>query len=357
MATNLQPLTIKRIIVHEVSGHLPHQEKASPIKGYELEALDEEAKIEVEGRIMQVLGRQSQSIEVAVEEDGDDSAFQICAQLLDQEDNDFINSSYALAEKLAEAQAAKSVPGGLVVIFDGEVGQPARRFVAVLKAEKQGGFVRQEGIAGKSLQFLRDIFLTENAKLYKIGFLHERETTDDKGFRNKSNFSVLVYDHLITRGNQEKAAQYFYKVFLGCGFMPDSKHQTRKFYLGTQDFTNKIDLTQEQKLDINQALHVYVNVSSERTIDPVQFAADYIPEQLQGEYKKHISDLGLPSHAIAKDVSALQNELKRRVIVWEDKIRLTAPADVFKNKISIIPAEDDPDTTIITVRSKIKEQK
>lgn len=357
MTINLQPLNIKRIIVHEVSGHVSHQEKAAAIRGNGLEILDDEAKKEVEGRIIQVLGRQSQSIEVAVEADGDSSTFQICAQLLDKNDADFIASSYALAEKLALAQATKTVPGGLVVVFDGEVGQPAQRFVAVLKAEKQGGFVRRDGVAGKSLQFLREIFLTENAKLYKIGLLREKETAADGGFRDTVHFSVMVYDHLITRGNQEQAAQYFYKAFMECGFLPSSKHQTRKFFLETQAFINKAELSQDQKLDIGQALHVYVNVSNETTIDPVQFSADFMPDGVRDEYMRHIAGAGLPAHAITKDVSALQNELKRRVVIWEDKIRLTAPADVFRDKISIGPDAEDPDITVIRVRAKIKEQK
>ena len=357
MPINLQPLNIKRVIVHEVSGHLPHQEMASALKGEGLEELDEEAKKEVEGRIIQVLGRHSQSIEVAVEDDGEDSTFQLSAQLLDKDDDSFIALSYGLAERLAAAQAAKSVPGGLVVVFDGEVGEPAERFIAVLKAEKQGGFVRREGTAGKSLQFLREIFLTENAKLYKIGFFQELEIADDAGFRDINHFRVTVYDHLVTRGNREQAAQYFYKVFLGCGFLPSSKNQTRKFFLETQKFINKAELSQDDKLELGNALHVYVKVNNQQTIDPIQFAAEYMPDSVRDDYRHHITEAGLPSHAIIKDVSGLQNELKRRVVVWEDKIRLTAPVDIFNDKIHLQSAEDDPDTTIIRVRAKIKEQK
>ena len=228
MPISLEQLSINRIIVHEIFGHIPHSEKEAPIKGTELEVLTDDAKKAVEDRIVQVLGRHSQSVEVAVEDDTEGSTFQACAGLLEVDDSGFVDLSYNLAERLANAQSTKAVPGGLVVVFDGTVGTPARRFIAVLKAEKQGGFVRHTGQTGTALQYLKEIFLTEDAKLYKIGFFQENVSHNDDTYRDTTHFTVMVYDHLITRGNKEAAAQYFYKTFLGCAFLKSSKTLTRK---------------------------------------------------------------------------------------------------------------------------------
>ena len=358
MPISLQQFSINRIILHEVSRHVPHADKAEPVKGTELIKLTDEAKKAIEDRIVQVLGRDSQSIEVEVDDDSEASTFQSCVKLMDQGDADFVDYSFNLAQRLATAQASKSVPGGLVVVFDGTVGSPTKRFISILKAEKQAGFVRHAGQNGMALEYLKEIFLTEDTKLYKIGFIHEDEEDTDGGFRETSQFTVMIYDHLITRGNREAAAQYFYKVFLGCKFAKSSKSQTRKYYLETQKFVNDSALSQEDKLDLIQALYSYVKVNNEQIIDPAKFAVDHMPVDVQDAYSKHLRKVGLPPHAINKDLSALQTELKRRQIVMEGQVRLSAPAEAFQEKsVEVWTPEDEPDVTMIKVRGKITGQR
>ena len=50
------------------------------------------------------------------------------------------------ADKLADAQQAKNLPGGILVVFSGTVGPASHPFVGVIKAEKQSGF-RERGTA------------------------------------------------------------------------------------------------------------------------------------------------------------------------------------------------------------------
>jgi nucleoid-associated protein YejK len=358
MPINLEQLSINRIIVHEIFGHEPIAEKTVPIKGTELEILSADAKTAVQDRIIQVLGRHSQSVEVDVEDDAETSTFQACVRLIDIEEQEFIDFSYQLALRLADAQATKSsAPGGLVVVFDGTVGTNARRFIAILKAEKQGGFVRRSGEKHNALQYLNEIFMTEDAKLYKIAFFQEEETSSDKGFRDSKHFTVMVYDHLITREKKEKAAQYFYQKFLGCAFPKSGKALTRKFYLETMGFIRSADVSDEDKYDLGQATRTYVKVNQERIIDYPKFAADYMKPVLQDAYTDHMAKAGLPPNSFPKDISLLETELKRRSITWDGKIRLSAPSDIFRDKIEVQPPTDGSQVTTIKVHGRITEQK
>ena len=84
-------------------------------------------------------------------------------------DNAFINLSQTVTANLAEAQKSKGIPGGIVVVIEGTCGHPARNLMCVIKAEPHAGFIKRQEEGQLLLQYLKDLILTPQAKLYKIG--------------------------------------------------------------------------------------------------------------------------------------------------------------------------------------------
>ena len=110
-------------------------------------------------------------------------------------------------------------------------------------------------------------------------------------------------------------------------------------------------------MDLGQAAYTYVKVNQEQTIDYTKFAADHMTPSIQDAFTNHMAGIGLPPHSFPKDTSLLEKELKRRSITLDGKIKLSAPADIFRDQIEIWTPVDDPEVTMIKVHGKITEQK
>src|SRR3546814_2510754 len=75
-------------------------------------------------------------------------------------DDDFVRISTEAADQLADAQRTRTLPGGVLVVFDGEVDHPAKRIIGVIKAEPQNGFTRTRADGRMLLQYLEELLLT-----------------------------------------------------------------------------------------------------------------------------------------------------------------------------------------------------
>jgi len=215
-----------------------------------------------------------------------------------------------------------------------------------------------------SLEYIKELILTPQAKLYKIGaFLRDEPAAATKQEPTKG-WRAFLFDDLITKGNKLTAAQYFYDIFLGFEFPSNSAFQTKEFHTLTKNFVRNADIEQEKKIGLLNALITYLKTDQSATVQVHYFSQTYLGDTaLQDAYTSYMAQKKFPTTAIHKDLSEIQNQLKLRKITFGHEIKFTAPADQFENYVQIKTIEGDPgkngnrpNWTQITVRDHIRDQ-
>lgn len=355
-------LSITRIITHEVFQRDNERNIIPPVYGTSLVTLNPQGIDAFCGRIMDAMGRASRALEMTIIQVDEASACALADKLVDLDDALFVVNSSAAANKLTSAQGRRGLPGGILVVFTGSAGHPSKRIVGYIKAETHSGFTRQQDANGSiSLQFLTNLLLTPQTKLYKIGIFVE----NDPGVAELQNgWRAFIYDDQISASNKLSAAQYFYEGFLGCAFPETSARRTREFHDYTKDFIQRIDIPEEQKIDLHNALVTYLKVDQSPTVQTSVFSQNYFDDPtLRDAYEQFMAQKDFPTAAIHKDLSDVTTALRYRKVSFSDDIKLIVPADKFESMIRMetIEGEADghgtvPTWTRITVKDRIRKQ-
>lgn len=361
-----QNLNISRIIIHEVFKRNEDRSMREPRYGNQLIQLDVEARDALQQRITNALGQSSHGVEMAIQDCADSSIWNLgkCAIESAGNDDEFIHISQGITAKLAAAQTNKGVPGGIVVVVDGTSGHPAHSFMCVIKAEPHGGFTRREEDGQLLLEYLKDLILTPQAKLYKIGAFVRNDPLAANAQQPAAGWRAFLFDDLITQGNKLGAAQYFYETFLGLAFPSNSAFQTKQFHTLTKEFIRSANVDEEKKNDLLNALTIYLKADQTTTVQVAVFSDAYLDTpELQDAYTHYMEQKHFPQQAIHKDLTEVESALKQRKLVFSHNIKLTAPADQFEDYVRIQTIDGDPDAngqvpkwTRITVRDHIRDQ-
>lgn len=356
-------LSIRRIVVHEIHKRTDGREIVQPTYGIGLEILDREALEALCDRINSAMGSAARSMELDIVQTGHGSSILLAKDLVSADDALFIEQSRAVADNLASAQKRRDLPGGVLIVFTGITGHPSKRIVGIIKAEIHNGFTRRASDGGvKSLQFLKDLLLTPQTKLYKIGiFLEQDPQTRDP---LPAGWRAFIYDDQISASNKLTAAQYFYEGFLGCGFPETSARKTREFHDYTKDFIKNLDWTEERKTDLHNALITYLRVDQSATVQVSSFAQAYLPDaQTRDSYIGHMLSQKFPEGAVVKDLTEVASALRYRKVTFRSDVKLIAPADKFEAlvRIRVIDGEVDedgqvPSWTEVIIRDRIRTQ-
>lgn len=349
-------VSIKRIAVHDVHKRLDDKKEVPPTYGTALISLNDEAMDYFVGVVVTAMGNQSQSMQMdIVTPVAVSTAFSACGGLLQAGDADFLQQSKQFADMLTKAQTRRDVPGGVLVVFDGTVGYPARKFVGLIKAETHRGL---RHASPNQVQFLKDLFLGPQAKLYKVGVY----VCDDDAADAPSGWSAYVYDSQMSAANRDNAAHYFYGSFLGCELPSNAAQLTKKFYDETRNFINKTDLAPEQKADLLTGLYTYLKVDQSATVETSAFAKTYMEsDDLRDAYAAYMKQKAFPGNAVHKDVTDIGSRLRRRRLSFSRNVQLTAPSEAFEDLVQVrsIPADDSAPGQVwtqITIRDRIREQ-
>lgn len=359
-------LTIGRIIIHEIFRLNEDRTMMEPRYGNGLIQLDAEAKDALQKRITEALGSSSHGVEMSINDVGAHSVWSSTKTIIEAAGNDaqFIQLSQAITAKLAASQTTKVVPGGIVVIIDGTVGHPARPFVCVIKAEPHPGFIKREENGQLLLEYLRDLILTPEAKLYKIGAFVRSDAAQANAQQPTDGWRAFLFDDLITKGNRLGAAHYFYSTFLGLKFPSNSAFQTKEFHTLTKTFIRSADISEESRSDLLNALTAYLKADQIATIQVGTFSDTYLgTAELRDAYTHYMEQNEFPVQAIHKDLSEVAPALKKRKISFGHNISLTAPPEEFEGLVRIQSIDGDADEhgqvpkwTQITIRDRIREQ-
>lgn len=352
-------LTVSRIMVHDVHRRRDDKKAVPPTYGTALIRLNDEAMDYFVSVVVTAMGNQSQSMTMDITTPlAPGAAVTVAEELLACDDAAFLEKSRLFADKLTTAQARRDIPPGVLVVFDGTVGHPSRRFVGLIKSETHRGL---RHASPDQVQFLKDLFLGPQAKLYKVGvFVWNDESSEVPA----GGWSAHIYDSQMTAANRDGAAHYFYGGFLGCDLPANAAQLTKRFYDETRSFINKTDLAVEDKADLLTGLYTYLKVDQSSLVEVGAFAKAYMAdEDLQDAYAAFMRKKSFPNTAVLKDISDIGSRLRRRRLSFSRNIQLTAPSEAFEDLVevkSIQPldgsAGDADMWTQITIRDRIRDQ-
>lgn len=360
----LNNLRITRIAAHEILRRNDDRMMIEPRYGDEVIDLTDDALDELADRIVTALGRASRSMDMDIVQSGAGSAVDLSRQIISAaHDEAFVDVSKDVADKLANSQASRAIPGGVLVVISGEAGYPARKMVALIKAEVQSGFVKKFREDGSlAVEFLTDLFLTPESKLYKIGIFVAPPA--DPMPVLPEGWQASVYDVAMTAGNRLTAAQYFYERFLGLGFPRNAAMYTKQFHDLTRAYIGGLPLSEEKKSDLHNALITYLKVEVNNAIHVGEFADLYFDEPAaKNAFQDYMAANDFPLQQVQKDLGDIQANLRFRRVVFPRDIKLTAPAESFGDMVTLETIEGDPDSdgqiqqwTRITVKGRIQAQ-
>jgi hypothetical protein len=363
---SFENMSIGRIIIHEVLARGEDKAFVQPIYGTQILELPQDARDALQTRITNALGQSSHGVEMAIRETGSESAWHVAKEIIASQGNNpqFVSLSQNIASKLGTAQTHRTIPGGIVVVIEGTCGNPVRSFMCVIKAEPHGGFTKRQADGHLTLEYIKELILTPQAKLYKIGSFLCQDPAAATTQAPVAGWRAFLFDDNITQGNKLSAAQYFYENFLGLAFPSNSAFQTKQFHALTKDFIRNANVNSEKKIDLLNALTTYLKTNQAATIQVDEFSQCYFGDaQLQDAYTAHMQQKKFPATAIHKDLSEVQSQLRFRKLTFGNDIRLTAPADKFESYVRIESIEGDADEhgnvpkwTKITVRDHIRDQ-
>lgn len=342
MNVSFENLQIKKIITHEVfkpENKTVRQPNVSDC----LTTLPIEGLKNLQNRIIKVMGKESKSIKMDIALKSDDSCYYYSSECYHVEDEKFITVSKKIAERYSTAHTSAKWPGGLIVVISATITAINIPCVFIIKADEQSGFSKEIEESSVILTFLQNVFLTPSSKLYKIGvFIKGKEY-------------AYLFDSNIKSFKTESAATYFYSNFLGLSLPSDSKQNTRKFYELTTEFIKQTDLPDSKKIELQQALHIELKVSQKTVIEPLKFAGDFFPKELNQDYINYLKNKDFPTISISKDITLIKDKLKIRRLNFSTNVKITAPSESFNDLIKI-GLKDNEGYTTIKVKGDLSNQ-
>lgn len=347
-------LKVTSLVVHEVHKRDSAGEKL-PTFSESLEALTPEAHEVFRDRVGGALASPSRCVEMALKNKSEGSTFALVKRLLVANEAEFISTSRAAATNLSSVQTSIAFPGGLLMVFSGTVGAPEKRYTGFLKAEPQNGF-RQGVQDGRNiLEFLNKLFLTPDAKVYKIGMFIENDA-EAHSESPENGFRYFLFDANITSKETAKAATYFYESFLGFTLLQSGAKTTRKFIEVTKNFINQMSVDEETKLDLRSALTTYMRVDQNSVASVNDFGERYFSDpSTKDAFVQFAEKHHLPAQAFTKDLSESKSLLRRRKVRFGGDVQLSVPAESFAKLVSIkkVSGDNDAEWTQITIREKL----
>lgn len=362
---HLLKLSIDRIITHQIYRRDTNGDIVPPHQSQEYTIFDRPAMEKFKQRVREAIGEKSNAVQMKIVHQGQNDLVTLVDQMVDQGEDDFAESSFDIALKLAKDQDRKNYPGGLLVIFLGTQGMDSKKVFGIIKAEVHSGYEKKVNqITNEiSLRYVEELLLTPGTKLYKTAGFIEKETYDGVSEDLNDKWNVLISDNQINKAEGKVAAQYFYEKFLGCGYPETSARTTKQFYEAAFKFIHDLNIPALEKNDLLNALTIYLRTDASPTASTSEFAERYFDVDTQDLFTEHMEEKGLPNTAFTKDTDHIKNKLKVRSIKFSSNVKITAPPEVLENLVTFETIEGDIDEsgtpaewTKVTIKDRITKQ-
>ncbi|HPA19519.1 MAG TPA: nucleoid-associated protein [Verrucomicrobiae bacterium] len=359
MPDELSNLKLERLIVHEAFLSSDLEAGRTPQQSDAFVTLDPKGEALLAKRLVDALSSDSHSIEMQVENDAEDSTFAVATRLLDLPNPEFIASTKDIAGRLIRAQAAGTIKPGICIVLQGTTGPNSSpsRFLAILKAEADAGFIKEVSDHAVTLKYINEMVLGAQQRLYKIGCFIDGSRPSapvaDGAARDPDDFTVLIYDHQMTATGDNPAARYFYSTFLGCKIAVTSSRLTKGFYDVTSDYIARANFSPQQRVEVQNHLTSYLK-SNEPRIEPRVFADRYLPSPMRAAYLDALWKSAFPRRPVQKDTALISGRLRIRRMQFSSNVRIVAPSDSFAATVKVAGARDG--WTEVKIKGDITQQ-
>lgn len=353
MSVDIQTLKIERVIFHQVYKREYTDQMAEPRFSEQCTVFDQNERRTLKNRITKSLGNKSHALKMKIGNEGIDSVYRAISDYWDTErnDEDFIKLSKNLTLALARAQKTRKINDSIAVVVEGKVSQFDNRYICFIKADIQDGFNIESSGEQQAMKYISNLLLTPVQKLQKMGIFIDVSKTI--GHVAADDVETYIFDSNTDANSTFKKAAYFYGDFLGLDFPSDNKMITHNFYQNTREFINTCEeLTPGEKHDLQTALINYLGNGAIKTVNPSYFADQYIIESnIVDSYVRCMSANQIPMHSTVKDLELVKRSMEKRNMIFENSIKLTAPAEGFSRNIEM--TESDEGETIIKIKGKL----
>lgn len=348
----LENLVIRRACLHEIYRRADDRSIVNPTFASNLLKLDPRGRSVFESRVLAAFRSGAKCMQMSIGSHQVGSVSALGAELVNVDDEDFIQKSQQFANLLSSAQTSRQHPGGLVVVFDGTVGHPALKFFGIMKAETHEAFLKNNNLQAT---FVDSVFLSPKTKLYKIGIFVAHSNPPQA---LPDGWNATVYDSQLTAAERDGAALYFHESFLGLQFPENSAQQTKQFYHKTREFIEAASIEEEQKVDLYNGLYSYLKLDRSPTIQVGTFAGIYMTEELGDSYKEFMRKIRFPEAAVQKDISEINSRMRIRKLRFSNNITLSGPSEAIGElvEVDVIDLEGEMARTQITIRGRLESQ-
>lgn len=353
MAIEIELLRIERIVFHQIFRRNISNQIVPPLYSKECTEFDDRAKNALRERIIHLFGSKSNSIEMEIQKDDEDSAFGMINNYWSNErtNDSFIAFSKKITDLLTRAQRNRIMSGGIVSVIEGTVSLNKNRFICIIKADVHDGFNLSTSGEELKMSYIPQLLLTPAQKLQKMGMFIDNSS--HVGKLEKTEVVSYLFDSNTSANSTMSKADYFYNGFLGLCFSSKSKYITQKFYICAKEFFNQEDsLSTTERHDLQTKLLTYLKYDYAPVINPLTFSKEYIGDKaLEDKFQQYMVENQIPLRDIFKDIELIERSTKTRKLNFENKVKVSAPADGFSDNVEII--EDDNGNTIVKIRGKL----
>lgn len=344
-------MIIKRVIVHQVFRRDTDNKVRNPFFSSECVTLSDDFNTKMKERIIKLLGQESHSIRMEIEDDGEESTYSHVVKYWkckSREENKFIDASKEITNNLVKIQDSRRYPDALLLCVEGTVRKDNRDFFCIIKAESQDGFLITQEAEKIGLDYIANLFMTKNEKFQKLGMFIK--TVDSNDNIPKNVVETYLFDSNTDDSISKAKAKYFYHDFLGLNFRNDSKKQTSAFFHETKNFINSIkELNDVEKIELTTELLDYINDPDRMIINAGEFAKKYFSATVKGNYVRFLEEKQIDTNSIHKDVKMLGNALKYRKLCFGNFVKLQIPSDLFSEDVDI-KRDAKSGETLITIK-------
>jgi hypothetical protein len=327
MESDLGRLTVERLIVHEIPQRLAGGAKAPKLVLSEIDSqLTPELKNYFAERIRTSLA--TAAYDVSFDPGTSSPVPEVIGTYLYEEKPSLVEMSKKIATHLHESQTAVNNPGLLVVA---EVIVDGRRSLGILKLEKEEGVrVRATKHQEKrtfDIEHLRDLMLTERTRVFKVGLFIKRG-------RGPDSAEAVVSDKQRGFLPKTEIADFFLRKFLGCTLREAPDVETKRFFTSTETYINEKVEDPAIKARYQIALMAELNASRSQ-IRPKQFAEQHLDLDDRQSYIDFLSESGVSSTLIDKDVGLIAAQLRRVQVDLESGIAVLGTAESFESHVKM----------------------
>lgn len=303
----LDNLVLKRLTVHKIYGRSKTNE--TPYAG----ECKEMCKLGVDGmetlhkRIDSCLNHKSKFYELDLQEKGSDSFFDMQKPLIGSHGKTYLSIAQKIADKAADSHMNANIPDGLLLLVEATIS--GSHSIIAVKAEKSNAF----SVTGNDLQLIKDIFLSSDKTLYKVGFFIKRNSTGSDG----KSYRYFVYDDSFSPSKGD-LAHYFYNTFLGLSTEKNSKLLTSNLHRELTTFIqDHVDI--RDKFELMRTIDRAFLDSKRKNINASDFKS-FFPEELNQLFESVIES-EFPN-SFVKDNAIIKNIETKRIALTPETILL-----------------------------------